>query len=920
MVLGILSSFCWSQIAVLVQSSKMESIKCTGSGDGIIAAGIEVVLWKKKGKTWEIAWKFRPEQPQTLVSATSDGKSGYVKAVLHHPQPVSMIQWRPSTAAQLRKDIKQSQRDVLLTCYFDGTVRYICSMGNRKNVGMINTSEEAKQHLSTEGLRQDAVGRFPRVTLWKRQEILGLEVGHLHRAVHPSSCEVEVAISLDCKGLLLFWSLSTISRCLLDIPSLVHPTWKLSGKSATQDLSCFKYSSLRWAPSVLNGNWILLMVHDGGIDCFIIKNSEIEEAKMLCHKLCTIPFTGHSHGDGPTNIFAMPLPSDCRKTLISKSFMLLGIWTKKFQALSGKLPYTLRIYQKAAAAAVLTPEVLPTAAYGALKILFLLLETSFGGPGPHLCLFTIGKCYPEFSKDNPLPCMGGTDKDMRSAIFTDCELRHLQHIKELSMATSVKDAKCMLLAKMNMKNDNQLCNLFLTRAQWHYNTGTMIGLWSMLEAAEKLCNWKRVYVAVRHLVGYLTSANASEKGYSSSKSSLIIPQIDLSNYFQSHYRKSDISGFIETLEKFHDLAAITNMEKIKILAVIDLLGEISDSCSPYGILDEPGRRFWVAVRFQRLYFLRRFGRLATMEELVVNSELIGWAFHSDCQENLFGYVLSNEPSWQEMRNFGVGFWFTNATQLRTREEKNKAADLKNAYVLRGRHQLELAIAFFLLGGDPSSAITVCAMNLGDEQLALIICRLLEGLHEWALGNYYQSYLKLLGLQVGSVINKSALSANHAAFLDLDIGQYYLTLATKNSLRNAVGECGAAILARWATLMNATASNRRGISLEALECLSSSPSIIEGKDQDRVSDIGNDGILQRILNPSPRDGFNWLSGDVAFQLESHAKLDLAVQYISKVIMEHPSWSDTNLTPCGALICPKEYETHQYDLLLENSSTS
>lgn len=60
------------------------------------------------------------------------------------------------------------------------------------------------------------------------------------------------------------------------------------------------------------------------------------------------------------------------------------------------------------------------------------------------------------------------------------------------------------------------------------------------------------------------------------------------------------------------------------------------------------------------------------------------------------------------------------------EEKNKAAALKNAYVLMGRHQLELAIAFFLLGGDTSSAISVCAKNLADEQLALVICRLVEG--------------------------------------------------------------------------------------------------------------------------------------------------------------------------------------------------
>ena len=60
------------------------------------------------------------------------------------------------------------------------------------------------------------------------------------------------------------------------------------------------------------------------------------------------------------------------------------------------------------------------------------------------------------------------------------------------------------------------------------------------------------------------------------------------------------------------------------------------------------------------------------------------------------------------------------------EEKNKLAALKNAYVLMGKHHLELAVAFFILGGDYSSAVTACAKNLGDEQLALVICRLLQG--------------------------------------------------------------------------------------------------------------------------------------------------------------------------------------------------
>lgn len=55
-----------------------------------------------------------------------------------------------------------------------------------------------------------------------------------------------------------------------------------------------------------------------------------------------------------------------------------------------------------------------------------------------------------------------------------------------------------------------------------------------------------------------------------------------------------------------------------------------------------------------------------MEELDIDSSLIVWAYHSDCEENLFGSVLPNEPSWPQMRNLGVGFWFTNAAQLRTK--------------------------------------------------------------------------------------------------------------------------------------------------------------------------------------------------------------------------------------------------------------
>ncbi|KAA8516193.1 hypothetical protein F0562_019372 [Nyssa sinensis] len=52
-------SFCWSQTAVLSQSTKMEAIKWTDIGDGIISGSVEVVLWRKEDRSWEIAWKLQ---------------------------------------------------------------------------------------------------------------------------------------------------------------------------------------------------------------------------------------------------------------------------------------------------------------------------------------------------------------------------------------------------------------------------------------------------------------------------------------------------------------------------------------------------------------------------------------------------------------------------------------------------------------------------------------------------------------------------------------------------------------------------------------------------------------------------------------------------------------------------------------------
>jgi hypothetical protein len=81
-------------------------------------------------------------------------------------------------------------------------------------------------------------------------------------------------------------------------------------------------------------------------------------------------------------------------------------------------------------------------------------------------------------------------------------------------------------------------------------------------------------------------------------------------------------------------------------------------------------RFWIAVQFQRLYALRRSGDSSSVEGRHVDSASIAWAFQSDCQDDLLNYVLPAESTWSEMQNLGIGLWYTNVSQLRTRVWKH----------------------------------------------------------------------------------------------------------------------------------------------------------------------------------------------------------------------------------------------------------
>ncbi|KAK1376621.1 DmX-like protein 2 [Heracleum sosnowskyi] len=662
----------------------------------------------------------------------------------------------------------------------------------------------------------------------------------------------------------------------------------------------------------------------------------------------------------------------------------------------------------------------------------------------------------EGGKNNSQDCIAA-DKYLLTSVFTDSGTRDL---KESSAEEKQNHYRLRSSYMINIPNDilssiyaesydSDLKIGFVNILNVAEKLGGSLPLYHPETLLMNICsgNWKRAQVAVQNLVDYYTSRSGSSQTCWLAKSGHVTPLVQLSDYlngslsssssnkaFQwrgdamsitpslplqydlshsasswefnvsnasliSPSTRSDLGGFPEPIDRLYDLGFLSIIEKVQMHAIIDLLQEVSNSSSAYGSLDKSGRRFWVAVRFQHLYFVRRFSRMPSEGELVVNTSMIGWAFHSDCQENLFDSLLPNESSWHEMRNIGVGYWYTNSTQLRLKMEKlarhqylktkdpkacallyialnrlqvlaglfkiskdekdkplvgflsrnfkednNKAAALKNAYVLMGKHQLELAVAFFILGGDTASAINVCAKNLGDEQLAIVISRLLEGYGgplqcqliskfllpsalekgdywlasflEWALGNYSQAIVRVLGSRTSTVGDKPALVSYQDSFLDPSIGEYCLMLATSNSMKNALGERNAAKLGRWAILMTATALSRCGLPLEGLERLSSSHSVSGGSDQGNISEVANFELLNEMLNPSFCDpSSNWILSDVALHIESQAKSDMAMHYLIKLLKEHPSWADTNIE-YSALRTHNKADIQQYRVLLEN----
>ena len=181
--------------------------------------------------------------------------------------------------------------------------------------------------------------------------------------------------------------------------------------------------------------------------------------------------------------------------------------------------------------------------------------------------------------------------------------------------------------------------------------------------------------------------------------------------------------------------------------------------------------------------------LSTME--------VAWAIHSEQQDTLFQVCFPGDLTWPEMRLYGMGIWVQSLSRLKTMVENiarttfrqtkdpkavllwylalNKKAILlgllksdpenlkiyefmrndfsqerwqiaaqKNAFELRKQRKYELCAGFFLLSNKLLNAAEIVVRDMGDLQLGLVICRLVEGDN----GPVFHSIVEKFILQAG----------------------------------------------------------------------------------------------------------------------------------------------------------------------------
>lgn len=99
-------------------------------------------------------------------------------------------------------------------------------------------------------------------------------------------------------------------------------------------------------------------------------------------------------------------------------------------------------------------------------------------------------------------------------------------------------------------------------------------------------------------------------------------------------------------------------------------------------------------------------------------------------------------------------------------------------------------------------------------------------------------------------------------------------------------------------------------LDALECFASSASLFGDPTQGSMIHSSNRNLLVDMLKPSAKCSSNWISENISCHIMSHSKLSLALQYITMLFKDHPSYHDINepyfRAPTDHMVVSQEFE--------------
>ncbi|CAJ0597034.1 unnamed protein product [Cylicocyclus nassatus] len=289
--------------------------------------------------------------------------------------------------------------------------------------------------------------------------------------------------------------------------------------------------------------------------------------------------------------------------------------------------------------------------------------------------------------------------------------------------------------------------------------------------------------------------------FSTDKMDSAISNVSLQNYHSPTAFTAQHNRLLVELLTHTQLPGISDTDQMHLFAIADTLSQFTTdvmssskdtvggaaahgyavASTGMGALDECGQRYLMALKRHEylLHCLPEKERVELKVAGLASSDII-WALHSETVPELLDAISCLQkinPTWDEMRSLGVGWWLKHTVSLKAFVEKLakaafqqnqdpmdsslyylalkkktflshlfktvrnsqmasffmqdfsteywKKVAAKNAFVLMSKQRFHHAAAFFLLSGSLKDAVQTILCKCHDLQLAMVVLRLYE---------------------------------------------------------------------------------------------------------------------------------------------------------------------------------------------------